>query len=69
MTDDGIYIGECELYSTDYHGKAVTLSMQGCSLSTTHISMTLKPNQQKQMIDWFCKHKKQFVINALNGCD
>jgi hypothetical protein len=65
MTEDGIYVGECTLLSKDYCGKAVTLSMQGCSLSTTHISMTLTPAQQRQVINWFCKNHRNIVEDAL----
>jgi len=65
MTDDGIYIGECTFWSKGYSGKAVTLSMQGCSLSTTHISMTLTPNNQEQIIEWFCKHRRKLVEKSM----
>lgn len=67
MTDDGVYIGECQLFSSNYCGPAVSLSMQGCSLSTTVISMALKPNQQKQIIEWFCKHRRDLVEKSLSG--
>lgn len=61
MLDSGIYIGECVLFSSRYNGEAVAFSMQGCSLSTTHIQMILTPNEQKSVIEWFYKHKRQMV--------
>jgi hypothetical protein len=65
MTEDGIYVGECILLSKDYSGKAVSLSMQGCNISTTSIQMTLTPAQQRQVINWFCKNRKEIVEDAL----
>ncbi len=62
---DGVYIGECVLFSSRYNGDAVTISMQGCNVSTTHISMTLTPLQQREVINWFCKHRKEIVEDAL----
>jgi len=65
MIDSGIYIGECTLFSSRYSGEAVTISMQGCNVSTTHIQMVLTPTEQKTVIEWFCKHKKEVVKEAL----
>jgi hypothetical protein len=57
MTTDkpNIYVGECTLISNDYTGKALTISMKGCALSTTHISMTLDPDQQKVLREYLMK--------------
>jgi translation elongation factor EF-1beta len=57
MTTDtpNIYVGECTLISNDYTGKALTISMKGSALSTTHISMTLKPDQQKVLREYLLK--------------
>jgi hypothetical protein len=65
MTGNGLYIGECKLFSKNYEGDAVNISMQGCNISTTHIQMVLTPNEQKQLVDWFCEHRKQMVEDAL----
>lgn len=63
--DDGIYIGEGYYISKDYKGEAVTLSMEGSCFSSTHISMTLTPAQQRTLINWFCKNRKDLVEDAL----
>ena len=68
MLDSGIYIGECVLFSSRYSGNAVTISMQGCNVSTTHIQMVLTPNEQKSVIEWFCKNKKEMVEEVLEKC-
>jgi len=65
MTDDGVYISECELFSSRYCGKAVDISMKGCNLSTTHISMVLTPNQQKQIVMWFCRNREDLVKECI----
>jgi len=64
--DDRIYVGECTLFSHRYNGRAVTLSMQGGNVSTTHTTMTLTPKQQKEVIEWFCINRRRLVEDCLN---
>lgn len=67
MLDSGIYIGECVLFSSRYNGKAVTISMQGCNVSTTHIQLVLTPEEQKTLIEWFCNNKRELVEEEIYG--
>jgi ubiquinone biosynthesis protein COQ9 len=65
MSENTLYIGKCHFSSNNYCGDALSVSKQGCSLSTTHISMTLLPNEQEQLIRWFCKHNREFIEQIL----
>jgi hypothetical protein len=63
--DDDLYIGECTLFSPRYRGKAVSLYMKGCSLSTTHISMALTPRNQEQIAKWLIENRKELFEDMI----
>jgi hypothetical protein len=64
-----IYVGESTLFSNDYSGQVMDLSKRGCSLSTTHISMVLLPDEQEDVVKWLVKNRRDLVEKHLKGVE
>lgn len=62
-----VYLRECESYGNDYKGKAIYISKPGCNLSTTLISMTLIPKDQREILEFMYKYNPEMYREICNS--